>query len=53
VHFIGDEKGYFIELKKIDEIIHFQHLASVEVKGLMEKLDLLYYPTIELIQGQI
>jgi len=36
MYFIGDEKNYCIELKKIDEIIPFQHLASVEVKGLIE-----------------
>lgn len=26
--YVGDDKGYFIDLKKIDNIISFQHLAS-------------------------
>ncbi len=29
--YVGDEKGYFIDLKKIDNIIPFQHLASKEL----------------------
>lgn len=36
VYFIGDEKDYCIDLKKIDEIVPFQHLASDEFKGLIE-----------------
>ena len=36
MHFI-DEKEYFIDLKQIDEIVPFQHLASDDLKDLLEK----------------
>ncbi len=29
--YVGDDKGYFIDLKKIDNIIPFQYLASKEL----------------------
>lgn len=37
MHFIGDEKGYYINLKQIDEIVPYQHLASDDLKDLLEK----------------
>jgi len=35
-HFV-DEKGYYIDLKQIDEIVPFQHLASDDLINLIEK----------------
>jgi len=37
MHYTGDEKGYYIDLKQIDEIVPFQHLASDDLKDLLER----------------
>ena len=36
IYFVGGKKDYCIDLKKIDEIVPFQHLASDEFKDLIE-----------------
>lgn len=53
MHFTGGEKGYFIELKKIDEIIPFQHLASVEVKGLIENFIKIAFEERTIVMGDM